>query len=41
MESIQELRERLKSATPEEAEMIAEQIIEIRKREKVKRGKKR
>lgn len=36
-ETIPELRSRLKSATPEEAERIAEQIIEQRKREKVKK----
>ena len=35
-ETIPELRSRLKSATPEEAERIAMEIIEIRKREKVK-----
>ncbi len=40
-ETIEQLRARLKSATPEEEERIAEQIIEIRKKEKVKREEKR
>jgi len=39
--TIPELRSRLKSATPEEAEEIAKEIIEKRKRETVRkeRGK--
>jgi phosphoenolpyruvate-protein kinase (PTS system EI component) len=40
-ETIPELRSRLKSASPEEAERIAEQIIEIRKRESVREERKK
>lgn len=36
-ETIEQLREKLKSATPEEAEQIAKEIIEKRKQESVKK----
>ena len=39
--TIEELRERLKSATPEEAERIAREIIEKRKRESVREERKK
>ena len=40
-ETIEQLREKLKTATPQEAEEIAGEIIEKRKREKVKMEKNR
>ena len=39
-ETIQELREKLKFATPEQAEEIAREIIEKRKRESVRKERK-
>ena len=38
--TIPELREKLKTATPEEAEEIAKEIIEKRKRESVREERK-
>ena len=40
-ETIPELRSRLKSASPEEAEKIAKEIIEKRKRESVREERKK
>lgn len=40
-ESIEQLRSRLKSATPEQAEKIAQEIIEARKRESVREERKK